>query len=98
MSSAYRFRAASRASQPKLGSSRRRSKRTIAYLVDNRDAGVPHNVVLTTLEGGSNAPEPGEEIVASDVVTGLVEDYFASLLLLRHSSDHDDRRRDSRHR
>ncbi|MEX1177909.1 MAG: hypothetical protein WEB09_05565 [Nitriliruptor sp.] len=50
----------------------------VAFVFDNRDTGVLHNVVITTLEGGADAPEPGDELLASEVITGPDEEYFAS--------------------
>jgi hypothetical protein len=51
---------------------------TVAFVFDNLDAGVPHNVVVTTLEGSADDPSPGEEIAASEVITGPAQEYFVS--------------------
>jgi hypothetical protein len=50
---------------------------TILFVFDNREAGVPHNVVITELEGSVEDPAPvGEEFLESEVVTGPVEDFY----------------------
>jgi hypothetical protein len=54
----------------------------VAFVFDNREAGVLHNVVITTLEGSADAPEPGEELVASTEITGPDVEYFESDLPL----------------
>lgn len=50
----------------------------VAFLFDNLESGVPHNVVITELEGSEDAPEPGTEITASELITGPAEDYHRS--------------------
>jgi hypothetical protein len=50
----------------------------VAFLFDNREAGVLHNVVITTLEGSADAPEQGEELLASTEITGPADEYFES--------------------
>ncbi|MEX0836233.1 MAG: hypothetical protein WD010_09090, partial [Nitriliruptor sp.] len=52
------------------------AEETIAYLFDNLEAGVPHNVVLTTLDGSADSPAPGDELVASEVITGPAQEWF----------------------
>lgn len=51
---------------------------TVAYVFDNLEAGVPHNIAVAELAGSPDAPEKGADIVASEVVTGPVTDYFVS--------------------
>ncbi len=46
----------------------------IAYVFNNMEAGVQHNVVLAELEGSEGDPEAGEDIFASELVTGPVVD------------------------
>jgi hypothetical protein len=49
----------------------------ILFVFDNREAGVPHNVVITELEGDVDDPAPvGEEFAESELVTGPVEDLY----------------------
>jgi hypothetical protein len=51
----------------------------IAFVFDNREAGVQHNVVITDLEGTADDPEPGSTtFAASTLVAGPVEDAFVS--------------------
>lgn len=51
----------------------------LSYLFDNREAGVPHNVVITDLAGSVDDPSGGDETFASStVIEGLAEDYFVS--------------------
>jgi hypothetical protein len=54
----------------------------VAFVFDNREVGVLHNVVITTLEGSADAPEQGEELLASTEITGPDEEYFESELPL----------------
>ena len=49
---------------------------TIAFLFVNLEAGVPHNVAITELEGTVDDPQRGEPILASAIVNGVVEDYY----------------------
>jgi hypothetical protein len=51
---------------------------TIAFVFDNQEPGVAHNVVLTELDGSADDPSPGAEITGSDLVTGPETDYFVS--------------------
>lgn len=51
----------------------------IAFFFDNREVGVPHNVVITSLEGTPEDPEAGDEtFVSSTLVDGPVVDAFIS--------------------
>lgn len=50
----------------------------LSFLFDNREVGVPHNVVITDLAEG-DAPAPGSTtFVSSAVVNGPVIDYYVS--------------------
>jgi hypothetical protein len=50
---------------------------TILFVFDNREAGIPHNVVITELEGSVEDPAPvGQEFLETDVVTGPIEDFY----------------------
>lgn len=51
---------------------------TLAFLFDNREAGVPHNVAITTLEGSAEEPEQGEEIFVPETIDGPDEEYYVS--------------------
>jgi plastocyanin len=46
---------------------------TVAFVFDNREAGTPHNVVITELENGG----PGEEILESELISGPAEDFYS---------------------
>jgi hypothetical protein len=49
----------------------------ISFFFDNREAGVPHNVQITTLEGTVDDPGRGSEILAdSELVNGPVIDEY----------------------
>lgn len=48
----------------------------ITFTFDNREAGVPHNVVFATLQGDASAPEPGEDILETELVTGPAVDPY----------------------
>lgn len=51
----------------------------LSFVFQNDEAGVPHNVVITSIEGSVDDPGIGEEEFAnSEVVTGVVTDYFLS--------------------
>lgn len=52
---------------------------TITFIFDNREAGVPHNVVITDLGGDADNPAPGATTyVSTAVVTGPVVDAYVS--------------------
>jgi hypothetical protein len=51
---------------------------TIAFVFENLEAGVPHNVVITELDGSVDDPGPGAEITASELIAGVDEDYHVS--------------------
>jgi hypothetical protein len=49
----------------------------VSFVFDNREAGVPHNVVITELEGDVDNPSSvGEEFVASELINGVAQDYY----------------------
>lgn len=45
----------------------------LLFVFDNRDAGVPHNVVIAELDGD----EAGEDLLESELVTGPVENVYS---------------------
>jgi hypothetical protein len=51
---------------------------TIAFVFENLEAGVPHNVVITELDGSTDDPGAGAEITASELITGVDTDYHVS--------------------
>lgn len=49
----------------------------ISFIFENREAGVPHNVTITNLEGTVDDPQRGDEVfAASDNVTGVTVDEY----------------------
>ncbi len=51
----------------------------LSFVFQNDEAGVPHNVVITSIEGTVDDPGIGdEEFANSDIVTGIVTDYYVS--------------------
>ncbi|WP_052665432.1 cupredoxin domain-containing protein [Nitriliruptor alkaliphilus] len=51
---------------------------TVAFVFDNLEVGVPHNVVITTLVGSEDDPQPGEDLLASTVIDGPNDEYYVS--------------------
>jgi hypothetical protein len=49
---------------------------TLTFAFNNLEAGIPHNVVIAELEGTADAPEQGEDIAESELITGLATDYY----------------------
>ncbi|MEY3019571.1 MAG: hypothetical protein RLZZ272_555 [Actinomycetota bacterium] len=54
---------------------------TIAFVFENREAGVPHNIVITELEGTPDAPGAGTVLVESDIISGVADDYHVEDVL-----------------
>jgi plastocyanin len=51
----------------------------LSFVFENLEAGVPHNVVITDLEGTPDDPRSGgETYAASTLITGVDTDYFVS--------------------
>ncbi len=51
----------------------------LSFVYQNDEAGVPHNVVITTLDGDRDDPARGdEEFVNSEIITGIATDYYVS--------------------
>lgn len=49
----------------------------ISFVFDNREAGVPHNVVITDLEGSADDPERGsEQFASSELIEGPAIDEY----------------------
>lgn len=51
---------------------------TIAFVFDNREAAVPHNVVIAQLDGTSDMPRAGEVIAESTLITGVRDEYYVA--------------------
>jgi hypothetical protein len=43
---------------------------------ENLEPQIPHNVVITTLEGTVAEPQQGETIVESTLISGIASEYF----------------------
>ncbi len=50
----------------------------LAYVFENLEAGVPHNVRIAELEGDADDPSPGEDLNDHELVTGVTTDYYVS--------------------
>lgn len=46
------------------------TQQPVTFTFDNREEGVPHNVVFATLVGSEADPEPGDDILESALITG----------------------------
>jgi hypothetical protein len=51
---------------------------TIAFVFRNLEATVPHNIVITLLEGTADAPRAGEVIAESTLITGVQDEYYVA--------------------
>lgn len=49
---------------------------TISFVFENLEPQIPHNVVITTLEGTVEDPQQGETIVESTLISGIASEYF----------------------
>lgn len=51
----------------------------LSFVFENLEAGVPHNIVITDLDGTPEDPQAGAETYASGaVISGVATDYFVS--------------------
>jgi len=53
----------------------------LSFVFANLEAGIPHNVVITRLEGTLEAPEAGEVLAESTLISGIRSDYYVSEIL-----------------
>ena len=51
---------------------------TVVFNFNNREAGIPHNVVIAQLAEGAEGPEAGEVILETEVVTGPTVNTYAN--------------------
>jgi hypothetical protein len=51
---------------------------TIAFVFENLEPQIPHNVVITLLEGTVEAPMPGQVIAESSLISGISREYFVA--------------------
>jgi hypothetical protein len=49
---------------------------TLAFLFRNLEPQIPHNVVITLLEGTLDAPMPGEVLAESTLISGINDEYW----------------------
>jgi hypothetical protein len=54
------------------------STETISFLFENLEPQIPHNVVITLLEGTPEAPAPGEVLVESTLISGISREYYVA--------------------
>ncbi len=51
---------------------------TISFVFENLEPQIPHNVVITLLEGTLEEPRPGEVLVESTLISGISQEYFVA--------------------
>ncbi len=51
---------------------------TISFLFENLEPQIPHNVVITLLEGTVDAPAPGQVLVESTLISGISREYYVA--------------------
>jgi hypothetical protein len=49
---------------------------TLSFLFRNLEPQIPHNVVITVLEGTLDAPMPGEVLAESTLISGINDEYW----------------------
>ena len=54
------------------------STETISFLFENLEPQIPHNVVITLLEGTEDAPAPGDVLAESTLISGISREYFVA--------------------
>jgi len=50
----------------------------IAFVFENLEPQIPHNVVITLLEGTVDAPAPGAVLAESTLISGISREYFVA--------------------
>lgn len=48
----------------------------LSFVFENLEAAIPHNVVITLLEGSAADPRPGMVLAESTLINGIASDYF----------------------
>lgn len=51
---------------------------TLSFVFENLQPQIPHNIVITTLEGTEGAPQAGEVLVESTLISGVSDEYFVA--------------------
>jgi hypothetical protein len=54
------------------------STETLSFLFENLEPQIPHNVVITLLEGTVDAPAPGQVLVESTLISGISREYYVA--------------------
>ena len=52
------------------------SDENLSFVFENLEAAIPHNVVITLLEGSAADPRPGMVLAESTLINGIASDYF----------------------
>ncbi len=50
----------------------------LSFVFENLEAAVPHNVVITEIDGSVDDPSPGAEFTASTLIDGVATDYHVA--------------------
>jgi len=50
----------------------------VAFLFENLEPQIPHNVVITVLEGTVDAPAPGSVLAESTLISGISREYYVA--------------------
>jgi hypothetical protein len=50
----------------------------VAFLFENLEPQIPHNVVITELEGTEAAPQPGVVLAESTLISGISREYYVA--------------------
>ena len=51
---------------------------TLSFVFENLESAVPHNVVITLLEGTAADPRPGMVLAESTLINGISREYFVA--------------------
>ena len=51
---------------------------SLSFVFENLEPQIPHNVVITVLEGTADAPQAGEVLAESTLISGVSDEYFVA--------------------
>lgn len=51
---------------------------SLSFVFENLEPQIPHNVVITVLEGTPDAPQAGEVLAESTLISGVSDEYFVA--------------------
>jgi hypothetical protein len=51
---------------------------SLAFVFENLEPQIPHNVVITVLEGTADAPQPGAVLAESTLISGISREYYVA--------------------